>query len=433
MSTTTIQPKSPPIADDLTAVPRGYKRTEVGVIPEDWEVNKLDNLCFSIVDGTHYTPKYINEGIPFFSVENVTSDNFSNTKFISQEDHDELTKRCKLEKGDILLTRIGSLGKTKLINWDVNASIYVSLALIKPNNRVLTDFLYRYSESSKFIANVEKRSLLNAIPMKINMGDIGDIPIPVPSFPEQLAIAAVLNDMGALITSLDNLIAKKRLIKLGAMHQLLTGKTRLPGFSGKWKVKKLGEIGTTYSGLSGKSKVDFLDGEFPYIPFMNIMNNPIIKTDYFDYVNVTVGENQNKAQKGDLFFNGSSETPEEVGMCSVLLRDNPNLFLNSFCFGFRLNNKLKTNGLFLVYFFRSVYGRKLIYSLAQGATRYNLSKSYFLQLEISFPSSEEQTSISTILSDMDAEITALEHRRDKIHLLKQGMMQELLTGKTRLI
>ena len=117
------------------------------------------------------------------------------------------------------------------------------------------------------------------------------------------------------------------MIKQGAMQRLLQPKEG-------WEVKKLGSIGKPYGGLSGKSKSDFEDGKFPYIPFMNIMSNPIIDIDYFDFVKVGIDESQNKAIKGDLFFNGSSETPEEVGMCSVLLDDIPNLYLNSFCFGF---------------------------------------------------------------------------------------------------
>ena len=97
-------------------------------IPSDWEIKTLNDLCISINDGTHHTPKYVENGIPFFSVENVTMNNFKNTKNISHEAHSKLIERCKPEKGDILLTRIGTLGETKLIDWDINASIYVSLA-----------------------------------------------------------------------------------------------------------------------------------------------------------------------------------------------------------------------------------------------------------------------------------------------------------------
>jgi type I restriction enzyme S subunit len=138
-------------------------------------------------------------------------------------------------------------------------------------------------------------------------------------------------------------------------------------------------------------------------------------------------------KKGDLFFNGSSETPDELGMCSILLHDIEKVYLNSFCFGFRLNSEAGVQAYYLAYFFRSGEGRKLLYSLAQGATRYNLSKSNFLKLEIPLPEQQEQTAIATVLSDMDAEIYALEARRDKTRQIKQGMMQELLAGRTRLV
>lgn len=201
-----------------------------------------------------------------------------------------------------------------------------------------------------------------------------------------------------------------------------------------WVVRTLGEIGKTFGGLSGKSKKDFQKGKYPYIPFMNIMTNPIIDKSYFDYVNLSKGESQNNCTKGDLFFNGSSETPEEVGLCSVLLVEIDNLYLNSFCFGFRLFNKSEISGLYLSYFFRSPIGRKHMSLLAQGATRYNLSKSNFLKLKIKIPSSkDEQTRIATILSDMDTEIQNLEKQLSKYKQVKQGLMQNLLTGKIRLV
>ena len=132
------------VADD--SIPPGYKRAEAGVIPEDWNVLSLHDLCRSIVDGTHFTPKYVYDGMPFYSVENVTADNFTISKFISQTEHDNLTKRCKPERGDILLKRIGSLGETKLLDWDVNASIYVSLALLKLGEEADPGYLYCYSK-----------------------------------------------------------------------------------------------------------------------------------------------------------------------------------------------------------------------------------------------------------------------------------------------
>jgi type I restriction enzyme S subunit len=192
-------------------------------------------------------------------------------------------------------------------------------------------------------------------------------------------------------------------------------------------------LGQTYGGLTGKSKADFGRGSARYIPFMNVMSSTVIDPDWFEQVSVAPGETQNSAKKGDLFFNGSSETPEEVGFCSVLMADLSNLYLNSFCFGFRFHPEVNANGLFLAYWFRSRSGRKAMALLAQGATRYNIAKSAFLNLEIPQPSELEQTAIATLLSDMDAELAALEAKLAKARDLKQGMMQELLTGRIRLV
>jgi type I restriction enzyme S subunit len=201
----------------------------------------------------------------------------------------------------------------------------------------------------------------------------------------------------------------------------------------EWEVKRLGEVGSTYGGLTGKTKADFAIGTGRYVTFMNVMANVVIDCALFEQVRVTSSESQNRVNKGDLLFNGSSETPEEVAMCSFMASHVPNLFLNSFCFGFRLRDETQTDGLFLAYYLRASPGRELMKSLAQGSTRYNLSKSALLDGEVRLPLKAEQTAIATVLSDMDAELAALETRRDKTRDLKQGMMQELLTGRTRLV
>jgi type I restriction enzyme S subunit len=207
---------------------KGYKHTEVGVIPADWDVRTLQDICRVIVDGTHFTPKYVNDGIPFYSVENVTANNFSDTKFISQKEHAELTKRCKPEKDDILLTRIGSLGDTKLIDWNVDASIYVSLALLKLGKIANPNYVYQYTKFRQFVQDIEKRSLMNATPKKINMGNIGIVPIPLPpTLKEQCAISEVLSDMDAEIAALEARRDKTRALKQGMMQELLTGRIRL--------------------------------------------------------------------------------------------------------------------------------------------------------------------------------------------------------------
>jgi type I restriction enzyme S subunit len=192
-----------------------------------WEVKSLRDLCRAITDGTHFTPAYVANGVPFYSVENVTANDFKNTKFISVADHRKLIVRCKPERGDILLTRIGSIGDTRLIDWDLDASIYVSLALLKLKPGINAKYLYAYTKSRQFVRDLEDRSLLNAAPKKTNMGEIGGVPIPVPCPEEQTAIAAVLSDMDAEIAALEKRRHKTRLLKQGMMQKLLTGRIRL--------------------------------------------------------------------------------------------------------------------------------------------------------------------------------------------------------------
>ena len=198
-----------------------------------------------------------------------------------------------------------------------------------------------------------------------------------------------------------------------------------------WSVKQIGKIGYTYSGLTGKGKNDFGKGNSRYITFLNVLNNPVLRTDIFERVSVSEGEHQNLALKGDLFFNTSSETPEEVGICALLDEDVPNLYLNSFCFGYRLTDP-EVDGLFLSYFFRSKAGRDIMTMLAQGATRYNLSTESFNKSLIAFPPFEEQKKIAEALSGVDDMIGALDEAISKKRQIKEGLMQQLLTGKTRL-
>lgn len=159
----------------------GYKQTAIGVIPDDWQCVRLGELA-AIHDGTHQTPRYVTDGVPFYSVEHVTSGDFTRTKFISPQEHKFLTRAFKIERGDVLMTRIGSIGECRLVDWEVDASFYVSLALIKVRG-IDASFLVQFSRSDQFKLEVELHSLPSATPTKINLGPISDIrvePIPEP-------------------------------------------------------------------------------------------------------------------------------------------------------------------------------------------------------------------------------------------------------------
>lgn len=323
-----------------------------------------------------------------------------------------------------------------------------SIASIFPNDEFDAEFLF-YNLENRYD---ELRSLSTGDGGRggLNLTIIRNINIQLPPKPEQTAIATVLSDTDKLIDSLTALIAKKQAIKSATMSQLLSGQKRLPQFAnhsdgapktyiqtdnGKipedWEVVKLGDVGQTYSGLSGKSKSDFDTGNALYVPFTNVMVN--IEVDKNKLGIVKVNEKQNFVLKGDLLFNGSSETPEEVCFSSLVNFEMPNLYLNSFCFGFRIFANDRVLPKFLAYWFRADIGRKTIAFMAQGSTRYNISKSEFLKLNVVLPPKPEQTAIAQILSDMDSDIVALEHRLTKTKALKQGLMHQLLTGKIRLI
>jgi len=331
------------------------------------------------------------------------------------------------QKGTVVLSRDAGVGKSAIMATDMAVSQHFMAWTC--GQRLDNHFLYYWLQSKK----PEFERIANGNTIKtIGLPYFKELTIPLPPLEEQKHIASALSGIDTLISSLDQLIAKKRDIQQTTMQQLLTGQIRLPGFRGEWNVKPMRALGNTYGGLAGKTKIDFGHGEARYIPFMNVMTDTVIDANWLEPVDVAPDEAQNLAKKGDLFFNGSSETPEEVGFCSVLLDEIPNLYLNSFCFGFRFNTAARVNGLFFAYWFRSKAGRAAMSVLAQGATRYNIAKSAFMQLEIPQPLEEEQTAISTVLSDMDAELAALETRRDKARQIKQGMMQELLTGRIRL-
>ncbi|MBS1644660.1 MAG: restriction endonuclease subunit S, partial [Bacteroidetes bacterium] len=342
-----------------------YKQTEIGLIPEDWEVRKLGELgdvkmCKRIFQ--NQTSEF--GEIPFYKIGTFGK---LPDAFISRKIYEDYKNRFSYpSKGCVLISAAGTIGRTVVyydeesyyqdsnIVWIDNKETIVSNKLL----RHILDIV-NYNTEGGTIQRLYNSILRNTI-------------FACPPLPEQQVIATALSDCDAWIDSQEKRLAKKRLIKQGAMQQLLSPKEN-------WEVKKLGEIGKTFGGLSGKAKEDFGIGDNYYLPFLNIINNVVIDKCYIEKVKIKQGEYQNKVLKGDLLFNGSSETPEELGISSVLLDEINDLYLNSFCFGYRLFNK-EINPLYISYLMRSTHGRKIIFHLAQGATRYNLSKSNFLEL-----------------------------------------------------
>lgn len=186
---------------------------------EEWEEKKLNKLV-QIFDGTHQTPNYVESGIPFFSVEHVTANQFSKTKFISREVFEKENKRVKLEKDDILMTRIGSIGVAKLIDWNVEASFYVSLALFKKAKKISNKYLAHFINSDFFQNELWKRTIHVAFPQKINLGEIGDCIVKFPCSKEQIKIANFLSAIDEKIVLVTTQIGDTQEYKKGLLQQM---------------------------------------------------------------------------------------------------------------------------------------------------------------------------------------------------------------------
>lgn len=414
------------------------QRTDIGVLPLDWKLCRLGEITKLMTNGfvgtatKHYAPE--EAGAIYIQGFNVEENafNLSGVKYVTEAFHRAHQKSC-LREGDLLTVQTGDVGLTTVVPPSLVGANCHALIISRLDRAVAEP---RYV--SQYLNCAQGRARLKLIEtgttMKhLNVGDMLGFLVPQPPISEQREIAESLTDADALIDSLEQLLAKKRQIKQGAMQELITGKRRLPGFTGQWKAMRLGDIGRTYGGLTGKSKADFGHGAGKYVTFMNVMTNTRTSLEAVESVHVEPTESQNNVQPGDLLFNGSSETPEEVAFCSWVEDCAANTFLNSFCFGFRPSVPDQISGLFMAYYFRSRPGRMAVSSLAQGATRYNIAKTALLQAPLSLPAFDEQQAIASILSAMDEELSALESRLTKARALKRAMAQALLTGRIRLV
>lgn len=308
-----------------------------------------------------------------------------------------------------------------ILNWATGKIWVNNHAHILSERKEIMSLRFLY-----FVLSVKDISkLVRGVPPKLNQVNLRNIEIPVPPLPIQQDIVRILDTFTELTANLQTeLDARKK--------QYAYYRDCLLNFEGvdgvEWK--KLGEIGLFYGGLSGKTKKDFEEGNAKYVTYSNIFNNIAVNLNINDVVNILPGEKQNVIAYGDVIFTGSSETPDECGMSSVVTEIiNEPIYLNSFCFGFRLNNLSLYEPGFLKFLFRSNNIRNEIKKTANGVTRYNISKKLFSQIEIPIPPLPEQRRIVAILdhfetlvndlsvglpAELDARRKQYEYYRDKL-------------------
>ncbi len=200
-----------------------------------------------------------------------------------------------------------------------------------------------------------------------------------------------------------------------------TPAVRFKGFTDAWEQRKLGDVGTTYTGLSGKTKEDFGHGNGQFVTYMNVFSNSVAASAMTEPVEID--DRQNKVLAGDVLFTTSSETPEEVGMSSVWLENSENTYLNSFCFGYRPS--IPFDPYYLAYMLRSSSMRKKITFLAQGISRYNISKNKMMDIEIPVPTMSEQQQVGGYFRNLDNLITLHQRKCEKLKNVKKAMLEKM--------
>lgn len=411
----------------------GYKQTEVGVIPEDWNVARLDGLSGFVTKGatpTTYGFKWVADGILFLRSECVSERglDLAQSMYISEDAH-RCLRRSEVEQGDLLMTITGNVGRVVRLDGIEKGNINQHIARI----RVVSgeaDARYVYFALSR----PEVRKRFDAITTgqaypQIGLKQVREAEIALPPVREQQAIADALGDADALIESLEHLLAKQRLLRQATMQALLTGERRLPGFEGAWRDMALGETGAFLKG-SGVARDDAQSGDLPCIRYGEIYttHDDVIR-DFQSWISPQVAAGAARLKQGDILFAGSGETKEEIGKCVAFVDD---------CEAYAGGDIviLRAHGcdpVFLGYALNTPAVNRQKASFGQGDAVVHISASALAQVVVRVPPLAEQTAIATALSDLDAEIAALEARIAKARLLKQGMMQELLTGRIRLV
>jgi len=400
---------------------QGYKQTEVGLIPEDWSVEPIGDLA-SISTGGSDTQDRIDDGAYPFFVRSQTIERINQFSF----------------DGEAILTSGDGVGVGKIFHYvnckfDYHQRVY---NIHNYRNDVAGKYLF-FQFSTNFFERVMAMTAKSSVD-SVRREMIADMQIPIPpTLTEQKAIATALSDVDALIASLEQTITKKKAIKQGAMQQLLTpphkGGKRLPGFSGEWVEKTLGKVANYQNGKALESYFNSSDG-YKVVSIGNYSESGIYVNNN-NFISKTLKSEIGKfiLNEGELAMLLNDKTSIGTIIGRVLYIDkNEEYVFNQRTMRLSLNEGY--NSRFLFHLINCNIVHQQIFLKAKPGTQIYINTADVLDLVLALPSSlEEQKAIAQILSDMDAEITQLETKKEKYQAIKQGMMQELLTGKTRLV
>ncbi len=399
----------------------GYKQTELGVIPDDWDVVTIGELIekqyiLGHLDGNHgelypRSHEFKSYGVPYVGANDFEEGNvtFSRCKFLSDERAAKFRKGVARD-GDVLFAHNATVGPVALLRTNYPVVILSTTATyFRCNTEKLSNSYLKAALQAQYFVSQYQAVMAQSTRFQVPITAQRKLSLVIAPLPEQRAIAQALSDVDTLLTTLDQMIAKKRDLKHAAMQQLLTGKTRLPGFSGEWEVKRLGEIAHIKTGSkNNEDKVE--DGQYPFF----------VRSEFIECINSYSHDCEailvpGEGRIGDIFhyINGRFDVHQRV---YAITKFSPDI-----------------SGRFVYFYLSKNFGAWAMQNTVK-ATVDSLRLPTFLTFEMRLPPTlAEQAAIADVLSSIDAELSVLEARRDKTRNLKHAMMQELLTGKTRFI
>jgi type I restriction enzyme S subunit len=395
----------------------GYKQTEAGVIPVEWELSSIGTLCAAVLDCHHSTPVWTASGSIVIRNQNIRDGklDFSQPSFTDETHFAERTRRAIPSFGDLVITREAPMGLVCMIPKGLKCCLGQRMVLLRLNHDAAdTQYLLYALLSEAVQRSISVAGGTGSTVSNLRIPVLKGLEISAPPLPEQRAIAEALSDVDGLLGALDRLIAKKRDLKQAAMQQLLTGQTRLPGFHGEWVVKTVAEleklklVKLSRGQVISKKDIDRTPGDYP-IYSSSIHNDGLFgRYGYFMFDEELITWS---VDGGGNFFHRRKHRFSVTNVCGFMRVDTSQIDCRFFAAELQLLHSRKN------------------FDYQSKAHPSVIRKEYEVQL----PPLPEQTAIASVLSEMDAELAGLEQRREKTRALKQGMMQELLTGRTRLV
>lgn len=395
---------------------------------DEWYQSNLDEMCSFTSGGTpsRKINKYWDGDIPWITTSDLNNKFIKNifTKITSSGLKNSSAKL--ITEPAIILAMYGqgkTRGKCSILNFP--ATTNQACAILQPNEFNNIEFVYQFIEKNYTYLRAQSNE---GSQKNLSLSLLKKIKINYPSLFEQNKISDFFSKLDRQIELEEEKLELLEQQKRGYMQKIFSQELRFKDDNGneypEWQFKNLGELGETFTGLSGKTKDDFGYGDGLFITYMNVFKNTIAKSDMVERVKIGSNENQNRVQYGDILFTTSSEVPNEVGMSSIWLFNQDNVYLNSFCFGFRVVvNYIKP--VYLARYLRSEEMRKTITILAQGSTRFNISKKEMMKLNIKVPYIEEQIKIDNFFNKIDILILKQSKKIEILKHRKKGLLQKM--------